>query len=181
MDTTTDGQATDGRSHPSRERGDLPVLPRMTEAARQACDSQYREDGKPGDQPAKNTALNKNTATSGQANNGQASRFSNAGKGVRIPPGMTEETWLAIRQAKIRQYWEEKKLADETAKNTELNKNIPIGNQTYRSTELNKNVKCNSTKLASLASSYRSVLINVLPGAGLDESTASRLESTSSS
>jgi hypothetical protein len=31
----------------------------------------------------------------------------------------------------IRHYWEEKKLADKTAKNTELNKNIATGNQTY--------------------------------------------------
>jgi uncharacterized protein YeeX (DUF496 family) len=91
-------------------------------------------------------AQSKDTATSDQANEGQALRLQNGGKGGWLPPGMTEETWLAIRQANIRQDWE-KKLADETAKNTELNKNIPTGNQTYRRTEFNKNVKCILTNI----------------------------------
>ncbi|KAJ2894545.1 uncharacterized protein MKZ38_007450 [Zalerion maritima] len=60
------------------------------------------------------------TTTSGQANNGQASRPSSRGRGVPMPPGMTEE----IRRANIRQYWEDKKLFDETIKNTKFNKNI---------------------------------------------------------
>lgn len=58
------------------------------------------------------------TTTSDQANNSQASQSRR--KGVPIPPGMTE----AARQARNRQYWEDKNLADETAKNTEFNKNI---------------------------------------------------------
>ncbi|KAK0613161.1 hypothetical protein B0T17DRAFT_543041, partial [Bombardia bombarda] len=65
------------------------------------------------------------TTISDQANNGQASCPSRKRKGVPMPPGMTEE----LRQANIRQYWKEKKLADETAKNTELNKNITISDQ----------------------------------------------------
>ncbi|RYP00961.1 hypothetical protein DL763_000382 [Monosporascus cannonballus] len=60
------------------------------------------------------------TTTSDQANKGQASRLSNGRKAVPIPPGMTE----AARQARNRQYWEDKNLADQTAKNTEFNKNI---------------------------------------------------------
>jgi hypothetical protein len=56
MDTTAGGQAIDDRSpHPLRERGDVPVLPKLAEVGRQACDSQYREDRRPGDQTAKST------------------------------------------------------------------------------------------------------------------------------
>ncbi|KAI0813904.1 hypothetical protein GGR55DRAFT_676038 [Xylaria sp. FL0064] len=60
------------------------------------------------------------TNTRNQANNGQASRPPSGRKAVPVPPGMTE----AARQARNRQYWEDKNLADQTAKNTEFNKNI---------------------------------------------------------
>ncbi|KAH6848053.1 hypothetical protein B0I37DRAFT_156450 [Chaetomium sp. MPI-CAGE-AT-0009] len=60
----------------------------------------------------------------------------------RTPSGMTEE----IRQAGIRQYWEDKKLADETAKNTKYNKNIKcedlqVAGQTAKNGTSNKKVK----------------------------------------
>ncbi|AEO56286.1 hypothetical protein MYCTH_2301032 [Thermothelomyces thermophilus ATCC 42464] len=142
MDTTASGQANNVRaSYPANERKDVPIPPGITEAARQARDRQFREDKKLGDQAAENPELNKDTATSDQANQDQASRLPSGRQGVRIPPGMTVETWLAIRRANLKQYWEEKKLADETAKNTELNKNITISDQTYRNTRFNKNVK----------------------------------------
>ncbi|GAB1312046.1 hypothetical protein MFIFM68171_02256 [Madurella fahalii] len=146
MDATAGGQANNVRaSHPAGERMDVPILPGIMEAARQAHGRQFREDRKLGDQAAENTEHNKDTVTCDQAcdqaNKGQALRLPSGSPGVRIPPGMTEEAWLAMRQANIRQYWEEKKLADETAKNTELNKNISISDQTRRTTAFNKTVK----------------------------------------
>jgi hypothetical protein len=43
---------------------------------------------------------------------------------VRLPPWVTFEEAEAARQARVKEYWEERKLAEETARNTEFNKNI---------------------------------------------------------
>ncbi|KAK3940112.1 hypothetical protein QBC46DRAFT_288939 [Diplogelasinospora grovesii] len=97
----------------------------MTEELRQAGLGEYLEDKKLADQTAKNTEFDKNTTTSDQANNGQASPSSRRRKGVPMPPGMT----LEIREANISQYWEDRKRYEETAKNTEFNKNVAISDQ----------------------------------------------------
>ncbi|SPQ20862.1 1b366457-867b-4bff-bd34-a0dd23525ea1 [Thermothielavioides terrestris] len=134
MDATASGQANDvGASHPASERKDVPIPPGITEAARQACDRQVQEDKKLGDQAAESTELNKNTAASDQANQNQASRLPPGAIAIPFPPGMTLEAFPAMQEAKrkqFEQYLEERKLADETAKNTELNKNITISDQT---------------------------------------------------
>jgi hypothetical protein len=90
------------------------------------------------DQMVKDTEFDKNTTTSDQANNIQALHPLKKWIAVPMPPGMTEE----IRQARIKRYWRDKKLAEETAKNTELNKNITISDQAnHRSASPPSNMK----------------------------------------
>ncbi|KAI8629307.1 hypothetical protein F5Y19DRAFT_77660 [Xylariaceae sp. FL1651] len=50
----------------------------------------------------------------------QAIGSSRGSKAVAPPPGMTEEA----RQERNKQYWKDKKLADQTRRNTKLNKGI---------------------------------------------------------
>lgn len=86
----------------------------MTEAAQQEDIGQYWEDKKPADPTAENIEFDK------KANNGQASNPPRKFVAVPEPPGFSWEQ----REANIKQYWKDKELADETAKNTEFNKNI---------------------------------------------------------
>ncbi|KAK4034928.1 hypothetical protein C8A01DRAFT_18354 [Parachaetomium inaequale] len=122
MDTPVSDQAF---CSPSGIAAPSPPPPDMTEAAPQADNGQHQEGKKLATQIAKSTEVN-NTTASEQASNGQTSRPPRNVKWVAVPPGMTEE----LRQAKNRQYWEDRKLADETAKITEFNKNITISDQT---------------------------------------------------
>ncbi|KAK3291747.1 uncharacterized protein B0H64DRAFT_468436 [Chaetomium fimeti] len=116
MDANANGQTNNDRaSHSASERKDAPI-----------------QDKKLGEQ---------DTTTSDRAKKGQPLRLSSVMDAVRIPADMTEETWLALRQANIDRYWEAKKLAEETAKNTESNKNIAFSDQTCKGKELNKKVK----------------------------------------
>ncbi|RKU43667.1 hypothetical protein DL546_006464 [Coniochaeta pulveracea] len=156
METTASGQANGDRVYPASDKKDVSTPSGIVEAARQALDNQRRADEKLGDQTVEHTELNKNNTTSDAADNGQASRLPNGRQRgripphkFRIPPGMTVVAWLAAREEKLRQYREELKLAEETAKNTELNKNITTSGHSYRNTELNKKVKCNSASFAS--------------------------------
>jgi hypothetical protein len=88
----------------------------MSEATRQA----HSQDETLAKQTTKTTEVSNNAATSDKPNNDQTSPPLVKGIGVPFPPGMT----LEIRQANIKAYWESKRLADETARNTEFNKNI---------------------------------------------------------
>ncbi|KAL2179506.1 uncharacterized protein P884DRAFT_107258 [Thermothelomyces heterothallicus CBS 202.75] len=80
------------------------------------------------------------TTASDKANEYRPYRLPDGSIAVPYPPGMTEE----IRQARIRQYWEDKKLADETAENTKFNKTIKcedLAGQTAKNRASNKNIK----------------------------------------
>jgi hypothetical protein len=125
MSTTASGQANQGQASRTSSKRAVPGSPGVTEATRQAHNEQHWEDKKSAEQTAQNTEADKNTTTSDQASNVQAFLASRKWIAVPMPPGMTEE----IRQANIRQYLEERKLADETAKNTEFNKKITISDQ----------------------------------------------------
>jgi hypothetical protein len=87
----------------------------MTEAAQQEGKGQYWEDKKLADETTKITEFDK------KANNGQASYPPRKLIAVPIPPGFSFEQ----HKENIRQYLKEKELADETAKNTKFNRNIP--------------------------------------------------------
>ncbi len=91
----------------------------MTDAAQQAGNKQCREDKKLADQTATNIEDNKNTTTSDQAKNGQASYLPKKWIAVPIPPDMAHMT-----EEDLNQYFREKALLGETAKNTRFNKSI---------------------------------------------------------
>ncbi|KAH8907505.1 hypothetical protein BR93DRAFT_926525 [Coniochaeta sp. PMI_546] len=57
---------------------------------------------------------------------------------------MTAEAWLASRK----QYWEDKRLADQTAKNTELNKNTTPSDQANDDQASCPPVKCIAVSMA---------------------------------
>lgn len=146
MDTAASDQANNGgqASHIPGGRA-APNPPGMTSAARQALDRQHSQNTTLAEQTTKSVEVGNNSTTSDQAGNGQTSRPLRKGIAVPMPPGMSEE----LRQANIKQYWEQKKLAEETAKNTEFNKNITSGQASYNQPSLSLPSKGKKVSISS--------------------------------
>lgn len=98
----------------------VPIPPGMTLELREANLRQYWEDKKLADETAKNIKLNKNITISIQADHSQA--LSTLDKGVEA--SMPSTTAEATQQAGNRQYWEDKKLVDQAAQNTKVDKHV---------------------------------------------------------